>query len=173
MGFNSAFKGLKLLKKPGNGRLNNLNNLNDPVLNVLKWIFNRVGNVSCQVTEQRRNETRVCIGLKRRKNSSTGRSTEYELAVLHELAAGLLNLCNLNQQMHTNYGNFIINAWDGKYKVVRHVSACTGVMCWPCCYEMLPASLNCFLQRRTKRMVCDGWFSTSMRHSVHWVGYFT
>ena len=33
MGFNSAFKGLKLLKKtPGNGRLNNLN---DPVLNVL------------------------------------------------------------------------------------------------------------------------------------------
>jgi len=33
MGFNSAFKGLKLLKTPGNGRLNNLN---DPVLNVLK-----------------------------------------------------------------------------------------------------------------------------------------
>jgi len=33
MGFNSAFKGLKLFKKPGNGRLNNLN---DPVLNVLK-----------------------------------------------------------------------------------------------------------------------------------------
>jgi len=34
MGFNSAFKGLKLLKKkPGNGRLNNLN---DPVLNGLK-----------------------------------------------------------------------------------------------------------------------------------------
>ena len=33
MGFNSAFKGLKLLKKPGNGRLNNLN---DPFLNVLK-----------------------------------------------------------------------------------------------------------------------------------------
>jgi len=32
MGFNSAFKGLKLLKTPGNGRLNNLN---DPVLNVL------------------------------------------------------------------------------------------------------------------------------------------
>jgi len=32
MGFNSAFKGLKLLKKPGKGRLNNLN---DPVLNVL------------------------------------------------------------------------------------------------------------------------------------------
>ena len=32
MGFNSAFKGLKLLKKTGNGRLNNLN---DPVLNVL------------------------------------------------------------------------------------------------------------------------------------------
>ena len=43
MGFNSAFKGLKLLKKPRDGRLNNLNvlkvsrlnNLNDPVLNVL------------------------------------------------------------------------------------------------------------------------------------------
>ena len=32
MGFNSAFKGLKLLKNPGNGRLNNLN---DPILNVL------------------------------------------------------------------------------------------------------------------------------------------
>ena len=37
MGFNSAFKGLKLLKTTGNGRLNNLNNLNDPVLNVLTW----------------------------------------------------------------------------------------------------------------------------------------
>ena len=35
MGFNSAFKGLKLLKNPGNGRLNNLN---DPVLNVLTAI---------------------------------------------------------------------------------------------------------------------------------------
>jgi len=33
MGFNSGFKGLKLLKKPGNG---SLNNLNGPVLNVLK-----------------------------------------------------------------------------------------------------------------------------------------
>jgi len=32
MGFNSAFKGLKLLKNPGNGRLNNLN---DSYLNVL------------------------------------------------------------------------------------------------------------------------------------------
>ena len=32
MGFNSAFKGLKIVKNPGNGRLNNLNN---PVLNVL------------------------------------------------------------------------------------------------------------------------------------------
>jgi len=32
MGFNLAFKGLKLLKNPVNGRLNNLN---DPVLNVL------------------------------------------------------------------------------------------------------------------------------------------
>jgi len=32
MGFNSAFKELKLLKNLGNGRLNNLN---DPVLNVL------------------------------------------------------------------------------------------------------------------------------------------
>jgi hypothetical protein len=37
MGFNSMFKGLKLLKKnPGNGRLNNLN---DPVLNVLKTCY--------------------------------------------------------------------------------------------------------------------------------------
>jgi len=35
MGFNSAFKGLKLLKKPGNGRLNNLN---DPVLSVLMYL---------------------------------------------------------------------------------------------------------------------------------------
>jgi len=35
MGFNSAFKGLKLLKTPGNGRLNNLN---DPVLNVLSSV---------------------------------------------------------------------------------------------------------------------------------------
>jgi len=33
MEFNSAFKELKLKKKTGNGRLNNLN---DPVLNVLK-----------------------------------------------------------------------------------------------------------------------------------------
>ena len=32
MGFNSALKGLKLLKKTGNGRLNNLN---DVVINVL------------------------------------------------------------------------------------------------------------------------------------------
>jgi len=32
MGFNSAFKGLKLLKNSGNGRLNNLN---DPVLKML------------------------------------------------------------------------------------------------------------------------------------------
>ena len=32
MGFNSAFKGLKLLKTPGTGHLNNLN---DPVLNAL------------------------------------------------------------------------------------------------------------------------------------------
>ena len=31
MGFNSAFKGLKLLKKkPGNGRLNNLNDPDRP-----------------------------------------------------------------------------------------------------------------------------------------------
>jgi len=37
MGFNSAFKGLKLLKKnPGNGRLNNLN---DPTLDVLTIII--------------------------------------------------------------------------------------------------------------------------------------
>jgi len=33
MGFNSAFKVLKLLKTPGTARLNNLN---DPVLNVLR-----------------------------------------------------------------------------------------------------------------------------------------
>ena len=33
MGFNSAFKGLNLLKNPGNGRLDNLNDL---VLNVLR-----------------------------------------------------------------------------------------------------------------------------------------
>jgi hypothetical protein len=32
MGFNSVFKGLKLLKNPGNWRLNNLNY---PILNVL------------------------------------------------------------------------------------------------------------------------------------------
>jgi len=37
MGFNSAFKGLKLLKNLGNGRLNNLN---DPVLIVLIWLYN-------------------------------------------------------------------------------------------------------------------------------------
>jgi len=30
MGFNSAFKGLKLFKKTGNGRLNNLNDPNRP-----------------------------------------------------------------------------------------------------------------------------------------------
>jgi hypothetical protein len=35
MGFNSAFKGLKLLENPRNGRLNNLN---DPVLNVLRYV---------------------------------------------------------------------------------------------------------------------------------------
>jgi len=29
MGFNSAFKGLKFVKNPGNRRLNNLNNLNN------------------------------------------------------------------------------------------------------------------------------------------------
>jgi hypothetical protein len=45
MGFNSAFNGLKLLKNPGNGRLNILN---DPVLNVLKcmeflWEAERLG----------------------------------------------------------------------------------------------------------------------------------
>jgi len=33
MGFNSAFKRLKIVKNPGNGRLNNLNY---PVLNVLR-----------------------------------------------------------------------------------------------------------------------------------------
>jgi len=37
MGFNSAFKGLKFVKSPGNGRLNNLN---DPVLSVLSvWNY--------------------------------------------------------------------------------------------------------------------------------------
>jgi len=40
MGFNSAFKGLKLLKPPGNGRLNNLN---DPVLNVLMQQLTALG----------------------------------------------------------------------------------------------------------------------------------
>ena len=30
MGFNSAFKGLKLFKNPGNGRLNNLNDPDRP-----------------------------------------------------------------------------------------------------------------------------------------------
>jgi len=30
MGFNSAFKGLKLLKTPGNGRLNKLNDPDRP-----------------------------------------------------------------------------------------------------------------------------------------------
>jgi len=34
MGFNSAFKGSKIVKNPGNGRLNNLN---DPVLIVLSY----------------------------------------------------------------------------------------------------------------------------------------
>jgi len=36
MGFNSEFKGLKLFKKTGNGRLNNLD---DPVLNVLTLVL--------------------------------------------------------------------------------------------------------------------------------------
>jgi len=35
MGFKSTFEGLKLLKKTRERALNNLNNLNDPVLNVL------------------------------------------------------------------------------------------------------------------------------------------
>jgi len=35
MGFNSVFKELKFVKNPGNERLNNLN---DPVLNVLTWL---------------------------------------------------------------------------------------------------------------------------------------
>ena len=30
MGFNSAFKGLKIVKNPGNGRLNNLNDPRRP-----------------------------------------------------------------------------------------------------------------------------------------------
>jgi len=51
MGFNSAFKGLKLLQNPGNGRLNNLNNLNDPVLNVLtdKKMAQYFGDYVCSV----------------------------------------------------------------------------------------------------------------------------
>ena len=40
MGFNSAFEGLTLLKTPGNGRLNNLN---DPVLNVLRSLLRNSG----------------------------------------------------------------------------------------------------------------------------------
>ena len=48
MGFNSAFKGLKLLKNPGNGRLKNLN---DPVLNVL-MIHNAVGKACKTVLEE-------------------------------------------------------------------------------------------------------------------------
>ena len=39
MGFNSAFKGLKLLKISANGRLNNLN---DPDLNVLRKSVNEI-----------------------------------------------------------------------------------------------------------------------------------
>jgi len=39
MGFNSEFNGLKLFKKPGNGRWNNLN---DSVLNVLTEIYDRL-----------------------------------------------------------------------------------------------------------------------------------
>jgi len=50
MGFNSAFKGLKLLKNPGNGRLNNLN---DPVLNVLKTVFCWVRYVELFCNKQR------------------------------------------------------------------------------------------------------------------------
>jgi len=42
MGFNSAFKGLKLLKTPGTARLNNLN---DPVVNVLRDNVERYGRV--------------------------------------------------------------------------------------------------------------------------------
>jgi len=43
MGFNSAFKVLKLLKNPGNVRLNNLN---DPVLNVIICCIILSGNKS-------------------------------------------------------------------------------------------------------------------------------
>jgi len=39
MGFNSAFKRVKIVKNPGNGRLNNLN---DPVLNVLSLNFGMI-----------------------------------------------------------------------------------------------------------------------------------
>jgi len=39
MEFNSAFKGLKLLKKPGNGRLNNLNDPSRPQCVKLKALY--------------------------------------------------------------------------------------------------------------------------------------
>jgi len=45
MGFNSAFKELKLFKKPGNELLNNLN---DPVLNVLTSHEARLTSLLCQ-----------------------------------------------------------------------------------------------------------------------------
>jgi len=47
MGLNSAFKGLKLLKTPGNGRLNNLN---DPVFNVLRS-SRHAKNLPCQTSQ--------------------------------------------------------------------------------------------------------------------------
>ena len=50
MGFNSAFKGLKLLKNPGNGRLNNLNDPDRPqcvkrvyAAEAVKWMHNYTG----------------------------------------------------------------------------------------------------------------------------------
>jgi len=62
MGFNSAFKGLKLKKKPGNGRLNNLN---DPVLNVLircLYTQNKITRKSGIVTDTDKRISRVRCG---------------------------------------------------------------------------------------------------------------
>ena len=56
MGFNSAFKGLKLFKKPGNGRLNNLN---DPVLNVLKHSGHCLVDSCCHLPRQFSNHPRL------------------------------------------------------------------------------------------------------------------
>jgi len=45
MGFNSVFKGLKIVKNPGKGRLNSLN---DPVPNVLT-VKDSTGKITCAV----------------------------------------------------------------------------------------------------------------------------